>query len=112
MKVERCPDCGKWVGHKPILGTMHLCVPEGSTPTEGPTPEQERDHLADQCSTLLRENEKMLAALKEAEFFFSEDFPNGPDGESCATPRYRDAYKAVLSAIAQVEERPNAPTLP
>lgn len=32
--------------------------------TEGPTPAQERDHLAEQCDTLLRENERLRAALE------------------------------------------------
>ena len=27
MHVEQCPVCRKWVAHKPILGTLHLCLP-------------------------------------------------------------------------------------
>jgi hypothetical protein len=30
---------------------------------EGPTPAQERDHLAEQCAALLRENEQLRAHL-------------------------------------------------
>lgn len=39
--MARCPDCD---------------------PDEGPTAAQERDHLAEQCTTLLRENELLQAA--------------------------------------------------
>ncbi len=31
--------------------------------------------------------------------FVEEDFPNGPDGDSCATQKYREAYKALLGAL-------------
>ncbi len=47
----------------------------------------------------------MLAALNEAEFFFSEDFPDGPDGVCIATPRYREAYRAILAAINKANGR-------
>lgn len=26
MHSEQCPDCGKWVYHKPLLGTLHFCL--------------------------------------------------------------------------------------
>jgi hypothetical protein len=32
---------------------------------EGPTPAQERDHLAEQCAELLHENKRLRAALEE-----------------------------------------------
>ncbi len=47
----------------------------------------------------LEQYDAMRAALKEAEFFFSDDFPRGPDGDSIATPRYREAYRAILAAL-------------
>jgi hypothetical protein len=46
----------------------------------------------------------MLFALKEAAYFFGDDFPDGPDGPSIATPRYKEAYRAILAAIAKTEE--------
>lgn len=45
----------------------------------------------------------MLAALKEAQYFFSEDFPDGPDAANIATPRYEEAYRTILAAIAKAE---------
>ena len=33
--------------------------------SEGPTAEQEVEHLAGQCTTLLRENERLRAALNQ-----------------------------------------------
>ena len=26
MHSDQCEYCGKWVCHKPLLGTMHFCV--------------------------------------------------------------------------------------
>lgn len=28
MHSEQCGYCGKWVCHKPILGTLHFCYTE------------------------------------------------------------------------------------
>ena len=45
----------------------------------------------------------MLAALKEAEYFFKEDFPDGVDGPCAVTTRYREAYRAMLAAIHKAD---------
>jgi hypothetical protein len=42
-------------------------------------------------------------ALEEAEYFFHDDFPDGPDGPCCVTDRYRSAYKEILAAIELVK---------
>ena len=45
----------------PTTENMGFTVPDRS---EGPTAEQEVEHLAGQCTTLLRENERMRAAIE------------------------------------------------
>lgn len=63
---------------------------------EGPTPGQERDHLAEQCGALLRENERLRAALTEIDGWRDDtlgkrpkdpDLYNGPQVETAAFDR-------------------------
>jgi hypothetical protein len=58
----------------------------------------------DRESDLLREIERLRAALIEAEYFFSEDFPDGVDGPCAVTPRYREAYRAICAVLNHQKE--------
>ena len=53
---------------------------------------------------LINENARLRAELAERDKairailpFLSDDFPNGPDGECCATGDYRSAYKQLIA---------------
>jgi hypothetical protein len=67
-------------------------------------------HYCSKCGVLLETTNAdplieaapdLLAALKAAEYFFQEDFPDGVDGPCAVTRKYREAYRAMLFAIAK-----------
>ena len=45
--------------------------------------------------------ERQYEAIKTIIPFVAEDFPNGPDGESCASPEYREAYEKLLKVLGR-----------
>ena len=51
--------------------------------------------------------EQHAEALRLVRPFIAEDFPNGPDGDSCATPKYREAYKALVRALGTTQPGAN-----
>jgi chromosome segregation ATPase len=47
--------------------------------------------------------EQLKAVIREAKYFIEDDFPNGVDGPSIATKRYRDYYRSILAALGKSE---------
>jgi chromosome segregation ATPase len=45
------------------------------------------------------EIEQLKGVIREAKYFIEDDFPNGVDGPSIATKRYRDYYRSILAAL-------------
>jgi hypothetical protein len=49
-------------------------------------------------------NCRAIKACHAIGWVVSEDFPNGPDGDCCCSPAYRDAYKQVIEAQTALTE--------
>jgi hypothetical protein len=49
------------------------------------------------------EAEQLKGIICEAKYFIEDDFPNGVDGPSVATKRYREFYHSILAALRESE---------
>lgn len=67
---------------------------------EGPTPAQERDHLAEQCTTLLRENERLRAALLVAKL----EIDWWVDEHRCCNGHQDEAIATIESALGHQQQ--------
>jgi hypothetical protein len=47
--------------------------------------------------------EQLKAVIREAKYFIEDDFPNGVDGPTVATKRYREYYRSILAALRESE---------
>lgn len=69
----------------------------------------ERAEAADLIDRLrAREPEGWREFLREVQYFWGEDFPDGPDGPCAVTDRYRAAYKRLLAMLASSPEPSSA----